>query len=87
MINQQAVQHAREVDPQLVMKAERMAVDVIGREMSVRQGRNRITGKITACEFAGLSRKGRSSVSLWEVTVTHDKGGYITGFYSRLPRK
>lgn len=81
-VDQAAVDFARKLDPRTVARAEAAAEKAIGRSFQVRQGANRVAGKITACQFAGFS--GRKV--LWLVTVKHEKGATITGFFDALPR-
>jgi len=78
---------AHKIDPKLAKKAEQHASQAIGRTFSIRKGSDRVTGKITRCQFAGFARAGSRYKAYWEVTVAHENGGELSGTFDCLPRE
>jgi len=74
---------AKAIDPQAAKRCEVRARRTIGKTFSVNVNGNRLTGKITICEFRGFTKSG---YAIWWVRVTHENGGYVESYFTKLPR-
>jgi len=86
MTREQRVELAHQHDAKLAALAEQDAKNAIGVEYAVKQGRNRVRGKVTTCVFSGFGQAGARYKAFWEITVTHAAGGSLTITSDRCPR-